>query len=527
MRRSSTPFRRNYSFFLFFIFFAGLTLTIFQLQQHEDFFTSEQKSSASASSPHPLEAYIYTDDLLLLTGVSITLLLTLLSFVLLRDHLRLAEALHAAHTANEKLACQESLLRAIYDSSGLSLLLLNPERTIVYANQCVANLFQHSPEEVIGTDYSLYLEPEAREESKYNFHQALLHPHQPVFAERNHQLPDGSMIWYRAASRAFRDHAGEVTGVVIVIEDITERRREESSLRLARTVFDTSPVAIVVTDAQHRIISANAAYTRITGYTLQEVLGEKKTLLLIGKQNSAFYRDMLQTIHRQGHWEGEVVSRRKNGEVYPQMLSIAQVLDKNNTIAYYVSMFLDITERQQAEERIRYLAHHDYLTNLPNRVLFLEKATQALVLARRYHRLLGIIFIDLDRFKPINDNFGHDAGDALLCAIAHRLRKAIRKSDTVCRQGGDEFVILLPEIKDRESLAGLAETLLQLIEQPCSFEEHQLQVSASIGIATYPDNGNAVDEIIQSADSAMYAAKAHPEAHICFAPPKMQEDQKK
>ena len=250
-------------------------------------------------------------------------------------------------------------------------------------------------------------------------------------------------------------------------------------------------------------------------------------MLLIGKQNSAFYRDMLQAIHQQGHWEGEVVSRRKNGEVYPQMLSIAQVLDKNNTLVYYVSMFLDITERHQAEERIRYLAHHDYLTNLPNRVLFLEKSAQALILARRYHRQLGIIFIDLDRFKPINDNYGHDAGDALLCAIAQRLQKAIRKSDTVCRQGGDEFVILLPEIKDRNSLAGLAETLLQLIEQPCSFAGHQLQVSASIGIATYPENGNAVDEIIQSADSAMYAAKAAPETHICFAPPKAQEEPRK
>nr|WP_320146146.1 diguanylate cyclase [uncultured Anaeromusa sp.] len=522
MRYPLEPFRRNY-FFVFLLVLA-LALTLFQLQKNSDFTHSAQEVQAAARSPHFLELYIYNDDWLLLTCILITLILTLLSFFLLRDHLRLATALQAAHEANEKLSCQESLLRAIYDSSGLSLLLLDSERNILYANQCIADLFQKSPTEVLGTDYCLYLEPSMREESKRNFHQALVHPQQPVFVERSHQLPDGNIIWYRAASRAFLDHEGKASGVVVVVEDITERRREEASLRLARTVFETSPVAIVVTDAQHRIVSANAAYVRISGYTLPEVLGEKKTMLLIGKQNSAFYRDMLHTIRAQGHWNGEVVSRRKSGEVYPQMLSIAQVLDKNNAIAYYVSMFLDITERQQAEERIRYLAHHDYLTNLPNRVLFLEKSAQALILARRYHRQLGILFIDLDRFKPINDNYGHDAGDALLCAIAHRLRKAIRKSDTVCRQGGDEFVILLPEIKDRESLAGLAETLLQLIEQPCAFEEHQLQVSASIGIATYPENGNAVDEIIQSADSAMYAAKAHPETHICFAPPKAQKE---
>ncbi len=471
--------------------------------------------------------YIYSDDWLFFTSILLALLLTLLSFFLLREHLRLSQALQAAQIANEKLSCQESLLRAIYDSSGLSLLLLDSQRNILYANQCVADLFQRSPAEVLGTDYCLYLAPTMREESKRNFEQALRPPHQPVFTERSHQLPNGTVIWYRAASRAFLNQEGKASGVVIVVEDITERRREEASLRLAHTVFDTSPVAIVVTDAQHRIVSANNAYIRISGYTLAEVLGEKKMLLLMGQQNSAFYRDMFKTIHQQGYWEGEVVSRRKNGEVYPQMLSIAQVLDKNNEIVYYVSMFLDITERHQAEERIRHLAHHDYLTNLPNRVLFLEKAAQALILARRYHRQLGIIFIDLDRFKPINDNYGHDAGDALLCAIAQRLRKAIRKSDTVCRQGGDEFVVLLPEIKDRDSLAGLAESLLQLIEQPCSFAGHQLQVSASVGIATYPENGNAVDEIIQSADSAMYAAKADPETHICFAPPKTPKEQKK
>ena len=499
MHYSAKPFRRKSLFLvLFFIFLFALTL-----------------------------AYIYNDDGLLFAGILLTLHLALLSFFLLREHLRLTKALDNAHSANEKLSCQESLLRAIYDSSGLSLLLLDSQRNILYANQCVADLFQRSPAEVLGTDYCLYLDPSTREESKRNFNQALRHPQQPVFAELSHQLPNGTTIWYRAASRAFLDHEGKASGVVIVVEDITERRREEASLRLAHTVFDTSPVAIVVTDAQHRIISANDAYIRTSGYTLAEVLGEKKTMLLMGKQNSAFYRDMLQAIHQQGHWEGEVVSRRKNGEIYPQMLSVAQVLDKNNEIVYYVSMFLDITERQQAEERIRYLAHHDYLTNLPNRVLFLEKSAQALILARRYHRQLGIIFIDLDRFKPINDNYGHDAGDALLCAIAQRLQKAIRKSDTVCRQGGDEFVILLPEIKDRNSLAGLAETLLQLIEQPCSFAGHQLQVSASIGIATYPENGNAVDEIIQSADSAMYAAKAAPETHICFAPPKAQEEPRK
>ena len=248
MRYFFKPFKRGSLFLaLFFIFLFTLTLV-----------------------------YLYNDDWLLFTGILLALLLTLLSFFLLREHRRLTQALAEAHRANEKLSCQESLLRAIYDSSGLSLLLLDSQRNILYANQCVADLFQRSPAEVLGTDYCLYLAPNMREESKRNFEQALRHPHQPVFAERSHQLPNGTTIWYRAASRAFLDQEGKASGVVIVVEDITERRREEASLRLAHTVFDTSPVAIVVTDAQHRIVSANNAYLRISGYTLAEVLGEKK-----------------------------------------------------------------------------------------------------------------------------------------------------------------------------------------------------------------------------------------------------------
>ena len=175
---------------------------------------------------------------------------------------------------------------------------------------------------------------------------------------------------------------------------------------------------------------------------------------------------------------------------------------------------LAMTEK---EKRIQHLAHHDYLTDLPNRLLLVERAAQALDLARRHQRRMAIIFIDLDRFKPINDEYGHDAGDAVLCAVARRLQSMVRKSDTVCRQGGDEFVILLPEFSDCASLETLAKQLRAAIQAPCEFESHQLTVSASIGIAVYPDDGDTVDAIIQSADSAMYRAKVDGKSHICFA----------
>ena len=183
----------------------------------------------------------------------------------------------------------------------------------------------------------------------------------------------------------------------------------------------------------------------------------------------------------------------------------------------YVGMFLDISERWEAEARIQHLAHHDYLTGLPNRILFLEHASQAIAMARRYERKMAILFIDLDHFKPINDKYGHSIGDAVLKLVAQRLLNVVRESDTVCRQGGDEFLVLLPEWSAQESLEMLALKLLSEILKPCSVNGYQLTVSASIGIATYPDNGDSVDAIIQSADTAMYRAKAEIGNHISFA----------
>jgi len=302
-----------------------------------------------------------------------------------------------------------------------------------------------------------------------------------------------------------------------VIEDITERRKNETAMRLASTVVNASPGGILVTDANKRIISVNPAFTRITGYTLEDVIDKNPRLLSSGQQDKEFYRVMWMEINRTGRWEGELMNRRKDGRLLPELLSISRVLDKNGNVAHYVGMFLDISERREAEMRIQHLAHHDYLTDLPNRSLLVERATNALALAHRHKRRMAILFIDLDRFKPINDEYGHDAGDTVLKTIAKRLLQMVRESDTVCRQGGDEFVILIPEFADTESLERLAIKLRDEIQKPCTIKNYQLSVSASIGIATYPENGDTVDDIIQSADTAMYRAKIDTDSRICFA----------
>ncbi len=291
---------------------------------------------------------------------------------------------------------------------------------------------------------------------------------------------------------------------------------QAGALRLASAVMAASPGGIIVTDAYRRIITVNPAFTAMTGYSLEDVAGQTPQVLDSGRQSEQFYREMWREVETSGQWEGELVARRKDGGLLPEMAFISRVLNEDGETVNYVGMFFDITERRKAEERIHYLAHHDYLTGLPNRMLLVERATQALALARRYQRRMAIIFIDLDRFKPINDEYGHDAGDAVLREVARRLSDLVRQSDTVCRQGGDEFVILLPEFSDLESLEQLAHKLRQAIEAPCAFEGHQLTVSGSVGIATFPENGDTVDTIIQSADSAMYRAKADGR-HVCFA----------
>lgn len=459
-----------------------------------------------------------SSQLMLVAGLLITLLLAFIAYVRGRRHLETAAALRETTRAHHALAEQEALLRAIYDTSGVAILLVDTTGKIIHANQHAAELFQCPHSDLLGSDYYQLTPPGEREIRRRQFGQLFTGEDTSLTLERSFWHKNSSAeFWGRLTARFFHDAADAIRGVVVVIEDITERRQHEAAMRLASTVLTASPGGILVTDAQRRIISVNPAFSRITGYAPEEVFGQKPSILAAGRQSSQFYREMWQSIDRTGHWEGELLNRRKNGELFPEVLSISRVLDETGAIVNYVGMFLDITERRKAEERIWHLAHHDYLTGLPNRALLVERAIQALALARRYQRRMAIIFIDLDRFKPINDEYGHDAGDAVLRAVAGRLQALVRKSDTVCRQGGDEFVILLPEINDLADLEELAKKLLAAIQEPCAVEGNFLSVSASIGIATYPEHGDTVDTIIQRADSAMYRAKADPKKHICFA----------
>jgi diguanylate cyclase (GGDEF)-like protein/PAS domain S-box-containing protein len=306
-------------------------------------------------------------------------------------------------------------------------------------------------------------------------------------------------------------------------ESLTEVRAAQEQLKLSAQVFLGSMEAIVITDVDNNIIQVNKAFTEITGYTLQEVIGKNPRILNSGQQSHAFYCNMWETLLEQGVWQGELMDRRKDGEVYPKWLSITVVRNENGDISNYIGLFSDITERKASHERIQYLAHFDALTDLPNRSLLKDHLNLAIEMAKRNQTQLAILFLDLDRFKIVNDSLGHHAGDLLLKIASERLKNCTRKSDTVARLGGDEFVILLSHIRESSDAARVAKKVNDAVAAPFVLDGVEVNLGTSIGIAVYPDNGLDGPELIKNADAAMYYAKENEKNHFQFFSPVMND----
>ncbi|WP_043647285.1 diguanylate cyclase domain-containing protein, partial [Caenispirillum salinarum] len=295
--------------------------------------------------------------------------------------------------------------------------------------------------------------------------------------------------------------------VQAVVRDISARREREREQRLAQAVFRTTAEAMMITDAERRIITVNPAFTQITGYPVEDVRGRSPSLLASGRHDAAFYADMWETLEAEGHWRGDVWNRRSDGEVYVQRLTISRITDADGVVTNYVGVFSDVTEEKEASAALQYSASHDALTGLPNRALMVDRLEQALGVHARTGGGLSVLFIDLDGFKPVNDTHGHLAGDLLLQGVAERLRGCVRDSDTVARQGGDEFVVLSHDATDPESAATIADKILQALRPSFDVGAASVRVGASIGIAQAPRDGTTVEDILHAADGAMYEAK--------------------
>ena len=409
------------------------------------------------------------------------------------------------------------------------------ERIIRLANRQAERIFGYTTGEMQGQPSAiLYLSEEQFVSIGQQAYAAIAVTSGIFEQELQLQRSDGSLFWARMRGCAL-DPAMPQGGSIWVFDDITEVRAASAQLRLSATVFENTADGVVITDRNRTIIAVNTSFQRITGYSEQEVIGSTPTLLSSGRQDSAFYAEMWQTLSVHRRWHGELWNRRKNGEIYPEHLAITAVLNASGEVDHYVGVFSDITFRKAAEDEIRHLAFYDPLSKLPNRRLMMDRLAQALTSSRRHNRHGALMLIDLDNFKTLNDSLGHDVGDQLLVRVASRLEACVRSGDTVARLGGDEFVVILEDLDETVLAAMQAESiarkilselskpyLLNLTLSDDKLIQRSHDCTASLGVCLFRDPPFTVDDLLKRADTAMYQAKAAGRNTLRFFDPDMQ-----
>jgi len=317
---------------------------------------------------------------------------------------------------------------------------------------------------------------------------------------------NGKIRWFEL-SVSKKKESQEVAHFIVLSHEITHRKEAEAKLKLAASVFTYAREGIMITNASGDIVEVNDTFTHITGYSYEEVVGHNPRLLKSGRQGEFFYRQLWQSLLDKGHWYGEISNRRKTGEVYIQMTSISTIYDEHGVIQSYVALFTDITTMKEHEKQLEYVAHYDALTSLPNRVLFADRLRQAMAQTQRRNKELAVVYLDLDGFKVINDQYGHHVGDELLIVIAERMQESLRQGDTISRLGGDEFVAVLTDLSNQDECKPILERLLQATSEPIVINETIIQVSSSIGVTIYPKDGVDAEQLLRHADLAMYQSK--------------------
>jgi len=424
--------------------------------------------------------------------------------------LGIAQDISDRKRAEKELIFKNALLQAEAETTLDGILAVDSENHIILSNRRFAEIWGVSQELVdAGDDTALLSKVADQVEDLPRFIRKIeyLYDHQDEKGEDEIRLKDGRVL--ERYSSPMRDPQGTYLGRIWYFRDITERLRNAERVKLWSEVLDQSAEGIFVLDGRERITVVNAAFERLTGYSSQEVSGKMPIVLRSERHDALFYSNLRKTLFQEGAWRGEIWLPRKNAKPFIAWLSISAVRDQSGAPTHFVAIFSDITVHKQDQERMLHLAHYDALTDLPNRALLLEHLSQMTKTAERKNTKVAVIFLDLDHFKEVNDSLGHDSGDQLLQTVAKRLSGSVRAGqDTVARMGGDEFVVLLPGLESTGDLATVAQKLLSCFLVPVNVKGHQLTVTASIGIAVFPDDGRGVQELIRSADAAMYQAKS-------------------
>jgi len=339
--------------------------------------------------------------------------------------------------------------------------------------------------------------------------------------------PNGEIRWIHDRAFPIKDANGFVYRTVGIAEDITLRKQADEVIRISAAAFETHE-AIMITNADDKIIRVNKAFQKTTGYSSEEVTGQNPSILSSGRHDRAFYAEMWQQLHSVGAWSGEIWDKRKNGQIYPKWMTITAVKDESGKTTQYVAIFNDISARKMAEEEIRNLAFYDSLTRLPNRRLLMDRLIAALSISMRSRLYGALLFLDMDKFKTLNDTLGHDYGDMLLVEVAARIQSCVREVDTVSRLGGDEFVVLLEDVdihaeEASQKVALIAEKIRASLAAPYQLKDNEYHSSPSIGVSLYRGNAESAETILKHADMAMYQVKDAGRNAVRFFDPKMQQ----
>ncbi len=408
----------------------------------------------------------------------------------------------------EAAALSESFVRNLVDSTADGMVTVDAHGIIKSFNTAAQSIFGYSSVETINKNLTMLMPLRYRAGHENRLRRYTEQPEseiKPLRASVTGLRKNGEELPIELSINRF---SSSTTPLFIgIVRDISQRESSETILRLANKLMESTPEGIVITDRDSVIVKVNPAFEAITGYSQNEVLGKKASLLKSGLHNNPFYQHMWTSILNHGIWQGEIWDKRKTGKIYPKWLSISAIKNDNNEITHFVGIFSDITERKEVEKRLEHLAHYDILTGLPNRALFHDRLSHSLEFSHRSNKGLAVMMLDLDRFKIINDTLGHDIGDMLLVEAAKRLKLCLRKVDTVARMGGDEFTVILSDISGSTDAVRIAKIIIKTLSKPFYLSGHNCFVGVSIGISLFPGDGETPQLLAKHADIAMYRVK--------------------
>jgi diguanylate cyclase (GGDEF)-like protein/PAS domain S-box-containing protein len=411
-----------------------------------------------------------------------------------------------SHISDELLKVPLKLIIQVFNNISEGISLTDEYNKIVYVNPAFTQITGYTEEEVLGKNPSI-LSSRLQSNALYTDMWTDIHEKGMWRGKITNRHKEGAVYPETLIVLAVKDELGNINNHAGIFSDLTERIRNEGNQRLYARVFDSSSEGIVIMDTQEVILAVNPAFTTITGYSEDESIGQPARILHLGIHDEQLYNSMWSIIHNQGNWKGEIWTKRNHGQVYPAWLSIDSVMDDQGHIIQYVGMLTDITDRKKAEDQLKYLAYTDVLTGLPNRFMYYDRLDHALTRAKLMKEMIALIFLDLNRFKVINDTLGHSIGDQLLIQVADRLKKSLRQCDTIARLGGDEFTIVLTDTPNRRDIMTVVYKLIECFNKPFIVNKNELFISGSVGISIYPEDGGDIETLIKNADTAMYRAK--------------------